>query len=74
MKNDSEQNQIAIIATTKKGIHIARRIQDVLSNVDVYIPNKFYNSECTAIFFNEPVAQKIEKILILKIKKYLIKF
>jgi cobalt-precorrin 5A hydrolase len=51
---------IAIIAITKKGIEIAKGIRVALSRSEIYVPEKFKDSDSSIIFFSESVTNKIE--------------
>lgn len=52
-------HKTAIIAITKKGISIAKQIQNGLDNSDIYVPEKFSNSGSRIMYFKEPVSQKL---------------
>lgn len=59
MENTTRNEKTAIIAITKKGITVAKQIQNKLDDSDVYVPNKFAHPDSNIIFFSEPVSQKI---------------
>ena len=41
MDNININNKTAIIAITKNGIAIAKKIQDKLNDSDIYVPDKY---------------------------------
>jgi cobalt-precorrin 5A hydrolase len=53
--------EIAIVAITKNGIEIAKRLKDgfVEADVNIFAPSKFSNADLSITYFQEPVAQKI---------------
>jgi cobalt-precorrin 5A hydrolase len=53
--------EIAIVAITKNGIEIAKKLKDgfVDVTVDIFVPSKFSNADLSITYFQEPVAQKI---------------
>lgn len=58
--NDSiNQKSVAIVAITKRGIEIAKKLQKWLSDSDVYIPEKFRDSDPSMIYFTDSVTQRI---------------
>lgn len=59
MDNTNINNKTAIIAITKNGIVIAKKIQDKLNDSDIYVPDKFSTSDSKIIYFAEPVSQKL---------------
>lgn len=62
MKENIGKKEIAIIAITKKGIEIAKKLQINIKNTDVYVPDKFNNSDRSVIFFNDTVTQRITRL------------
>lgn len=60
MNENINKKNIAIVAITKKGIEIAKRIQNVLSESEIHVPEKFRDSDSYLIFFSESVTNKIE--------------
>lgn len=59
MDNINTDNKTAIIAITKKGIGLAKQIQNMLDGSDIYVPDKFRDSDSKIIYFKEPVSQKL---------------
>lgn len=59
MNDLPEHNNIAIIAITRKGIDIAKRIKNVIEESHIYVPEKFNNSDPELIFFTETVNHMI---------------
>ncbi|WP_148687186.1 cobalt-precorrin 5A hydrolase [Candidatus Nitrosocosmicus hydrocola] len=59
MDNINTNYKTAIMAITKKGISIAKQIQNQLDNSDIYVPEKFSNSGSKIMYFPEPVSQKL---------------
>jgi len=59
MDNINTNYKTAILAITKKGIAIAKQIQNRLDNSDIYVPEKFDNSGSEIMYFPEPVSQKL---------------
>lgn len=55
MIENINKKDIAIIAITKKGIEIAKKIQNTLSESEIYVPEKFRDSDPSIIFFSESV-------------------
>jgi cobalt-precorrin 5A hydrolase len=62
MNDFLEPDKIAIIAITRKGIDIAKRIKNTIKGSHIYVPEKFDNSDPTLIFFSESVTDKIGTI------------
>jgi cobalt-precorrin 5A hydrolase len=59
------KREIAIVAITKNGIEIAKKLKSEFStssSVDIFAPSKFPNTDLSIIYFQEPVAQKIGHI------------
>jgi cobalt-precorrin 5A hydrolase len=54
------EREIAILAITKNGIEIAKRIKNAFEGVDIFVPSKFANSDPSVTYFNESVNKKIE--------------
>lgn len=59
MNDLPERDKIAIIAITKKGINVAKRIKNMIEESDIYVPEKFNNLDPGLSFFSESVSQKI---------------
>jgi cobalt-precorrin 5A hydrolase len=59
MDNINSDHKTAIIAITKKGIVLAKQIQDILDSSDIYVPDKFSDSDSEIIYFKEPISQKL---------------
>ena len=59
MNEHINKKDIAIVAITKKGIEIAKRIRNVLSESEIYVPEKFRDSDPSIIFFSESVTNRI---------------
>ena len=57
------KREIAIVAITKNGIEIAKKLKNefgaAVAAVDVFVPSKFSNTDLSITYFQEPVAQKI---------------
>ncbi len=53
------KREIAVVAITKNGIEIAKKLKNAFDNVDIFVPSKFTNSDLSIIYFDEPVNQKI---------------
>lgn len=53
--------KIAIVAITKNGIEIAKKLKDGFadSDVDIFVPSKFSNADLSITYFQEPVTQKM---------------
>src|ERR1700712_4851997 len=62
MTLESTKREIAIVAITKNGIEIAKKLKSEFNTalpVDIFVPSKFPNSDLSIIYFQEPVAQKL---------------
>ena len=65
MTMELNKREIAIVAITKNGIEIAKKLKNEFGNlpsastVDIFVPSKFPNTDLSIIYFQEPVAQKI---------------
>ena len=59
MNDIPKSEKIAIIAITRKGIDIAKLIKKNFKSSEIFVPEKFNNSDPNFIFFSEPVSQKI---------------
>lgn len=53
------KKDIAIVAITKKGIEIAKRINNALSESEIYVPEKFRDSDPSIIYFSDSVMNRI---------------
>ncbi len=56
------KREIAIVAITKNGIEIAKKLKNDFGTngaVDIFVPAKFPNTDLSITYFQEPVAQKI---------------
>ncbi len=53
------KREIAIVAITKKGMEIAKKLKNAFDVVDIFAPSKFQNSDPSITYFQEPVTQKI---------------
>jgi cobalt-precorrin 5A hydrolase len=62
LNENINKKDIAIVAITKKGIEIAKRIQKALSKAEIYVPEKFKSSDSSIVFFSESVTNKIEPL------------
>lgn len=54
--------KVAIIAITKNGIAIAKKLEALSNEFDVYIPDKFKSSDSSVNFFSDAVTQKIANL------------
>lgn len=59
MNESLKKKYIAIIAITKKGIEIAKRIRNALSESEIYVPEKFRDEDPSIIFFSESVTDRM---------------
>src|SRR5919112_5735964 len=59
MTEDMNKREIAIVAITKKGIEIAKKLKNAFDAVDIFVPSKFQNSDLSIIYFQDSVTQKI---------------
>ena len=59
MNENINKKDIAIVAITKKGIEVAKRIRNALSESEIYVPEKFKDSDPSIIFFSESVTSRI---------------
>ncbi|MDN5846722.1 MAG: cobalamin biosynthesis protein [Candidatus Nitrosocosmicus sp.] len=59
MNESLKKKDIAIVAITKKGIEIAKSIRNVLSESEIYVPEKFRGEDPSVIFFPESVTDRI---------------
>jgi cobalt-precorrin 5A hydrolase len=59
MTEDMNKREIAIVAITKKGIEIAKKLKNAFDAVDIFAPSKFQNSDLSIIYFQDSVTQKI---------------
>ncbi len=62
MNENINKKDIAIVAITKKGIEIAKRIRNMLSESEIHVPEKFRDSDPSIIFFSESVTNRIESL------------
>ncbi|MDQ4073503.1 MAG: cobalamin biosynthesis protein [Thermoproteota archaeon] len=60
MENNFNDEKIAVIAITKKGLSIAKEIKNTFTAVDIYVPKKFSSPDYPAIYFDRSVTQEIE--------------
>jgi len=59
MTMNLSKREIAVVAITKNGIEIAKKLKNAFDGVDIFVPSKFANSDLSAIYFSESVNQKI---------------
>ena len=59
MTMNLNRREIAIVAITKNGIEIAKKLKNAFDAADIFAPSKFHNSDLSIIYFQEPVTQKI---------------
>lgn len=59
MNENINKKDIAIVAITKKGIEIAKRIRNALSESEINVPEKFSDSDPSIIYFSESVTNRI---------------
>src|SRR5919107_5712236 len=59
MTEDMNKREIAIVAITKKGIEIAKKLKNAFDAVDIFVPSKFQNCDLSIIYFQDSVTQKI---------------
>jgi cobalt-precorrin 5A hydrolase len=59
LNEKKNKKDIAIVAITKKGIGIAKRIHDVLSESEIYVPEKFRDSDKSIIYFSDSVTNRV---------------
>lgn len=64
MNENINKKGIAIVAITKKGIEIAKRIRNALSESEIHVPEKFRDSDPSIIFFSESVTNRIEPLFL----------
>ncbi len=62
MNEDINKKNTAIVAITRKGIEIAKRIRNALSESEIHVPEKFRDSDPSIIFFSESVTSRIEPL------------
>jgi cobalt-precorrin 5A hydrolase len=62
LNENINKKNIAIVAITKKGIEIAKRIRNMLSESEIHVPEKFRDSDPSIIFFSESVTNRIESL------------
>jgi cobalt-precorrin 5A hydrolase len=62
LNEDINKKNIAIVAITKKGIEIAKRIRNALSESEIQVPEKFRDSDPSIIYFSESVTNRIEPL------------
>ena len=53
------KREIAIVAITKNGIEIAKKLKEAFDNADIFVPVKFTNSNLHVTYFSESVNEKI---------------
>ena len=53
------KRDIAIVAITKKGMEIAKKLKNAFDVADIFAPSKFQNPDPSITYFQEPVTQKI---------------
>ncbi|MBA3750086.1 MAG: precorrin-3B C(17)-methyltransferase, partial [Nitrosopumilus sp.] len=54
-----DKREIAIVAITKNGIELAKKLQNAFDAVDIFVPSKFQNPNLSATYFEESVNQKM---------------
>ena len=59
MNENIYKKGIAIVAITKKGIEIAKRIHETLIESQIYVPEKFRDSDSSIIYFSDSVMNRI---------------
>ena len=59
MTGDMNKGEVAIVAITKNGIEIAKKLKNAFNAVDIFAPSKFQNSDLSIIYFQDSVTQKI---------------
>ncbi len=59
MNENIYKKGIAIVAITKKGIEIAKRIHNTLSESQIYVPEKFRDSDASIIYFSDSVMNRM---------------
>jgi cobalt-precorrin 5A hydrolase len=59
MTEDMNKREIAIVAITKNGVEIAKKLKNAFDAVDIFAPSKFQNSDLSIIYFQDSVTQKI---------------
>ncbi|MEJ7641660.1 MAG: cobalamin biosynthesis protein [Candidatus Nitrosocosmicus sp.] len=53
------KREIAIVAITKNGIDIAKKLKEAFDSADIYVPIKFTNPNLHVTYFSESVNEKI---------------
>jgi cobalt-precorrin 5A hydrolase len=59
MTEDMNKREIAIVAITKNGVEIAKKLKNAFDAADIFAPSKFQNSDLSIIYFQDSVTQKI---------------